>query len=54
LDPLREPASTGGSSGMNFYVWSKPPAADIDAFEKLGNPNWTWQNYERYSKLTET
>jgi len=39
---------------MNFYGWIKPPAADIDAFEKLGNPNWTWKNYEGYSKLTET
>lgn len=44
----------GGSSGMNFYVWCKPPAADIDTFEKLGNKNWNWQNYERYSRLTET
>jgi hypothetical protein len=45
---------TGGTSGMNFYAWSKPPAADINNFETLGNKNWTWQNYERYSKLTET
>jgi hypothetical protein len=44
----------GGSSGMNFYVWCKPPAADIDVFEKLGNKNWNWPNYQRYSKLTET
>ncbi|KIM89884.1 GMC oxidoreductase [Piloderma croceum F 1598] len=44
----------GGSSAMNFYGWIKPPAADMDAFEKLGNPNWTWKNFEGYSKLTET
>jgi hypothetical protein len=39
---------------MNFYVWTKPPAANIDTFGRLGNENWTWQDYERYSKLTET
>ncbi|KDR78170.1 hypothetical protein GALMADRAFT_224541 [Galerina marginata CBS 339.88] len=44
----------GGSSAINFYVWIKPPAADIDALEKLGNPGWNWANYEKYSKKAET
>jgi hypothetical protein len=35
---------------MNFYVWCKPPAADIDAIEKLGNPGWNF----KYSLMTET
>jgi len=39
---------------MNFYCWIKPPAEDIDAFEKLGNPGWNWAEYEKYSKKSET
>ncbi|KAF8872798.1 GMC oxidoreductase [Gymnopilus junonius] len=44
----------GGSSATNSYLWSKPPAADIDAFESLGNPGWNWADYQRYSKKSET
>lgn len=44
----------GGTSNMNFYCWIKPPAGDIDAFEKLGNPGWNWAEYEKYSKKSET
>ncbi|KAJ3512055.1 hypothetical protein NLJ89_g3742 [Agrocybe chaxingu] len=44
----------GGSSSMNFFCWIKPPAADIDAFEKLGNPGWNWENYAKVSRKTET
>ncbi|KAJ7156148.1 GMC oxidoreductase [Mycena filopes] len=44
----------GGSSGMNFLVWMKPPAADVDAIEKLGNPGWNWQEYMKYSQRSET
>ncbi|KAI0049312.1 GMC oxidoreductase [Auriscalpium vulgare] len=39
----------GGSSALNFYVWNRPPAIDIDAWEKLGNPGWNWANYLKYS-----
>lgn len=38
---------------MNFYAWIKPPASDIDAFEKLGNPGWNWEDYDKYSKRSE-
>ncbi|KAJ7454339.1 GMC oxidoreductase [Mycena galericulata] len=44
----------GGSSGLNFYAWSKPPAADVDAIEKLGNPGWNWSEYLKYSQRSET
>ncbi|KAJ6542821.1 GMC oxidoreductase, partial [Mycena capillaripes] len=44
----------GGSSGLNFYAWIKPPAADIDAIEKLGNPGWNWSEYMKYSQRSET
>ncbi|GLB44236.1 putative (gmc) oxidoreductase [Lyophyllum shimeji] len=39
---------------MNFYAWTRPPAADVDAWEKLGNPGWNWADYLRYSKKVET
>ncbi|EJD02524.1 GMC oxidoreductase [Fomitiporia mediterranea MF3/22] len=43
----------GGSSAINFFVWNKPPAADIDAWEALGNPGWNWSRYNEYSKKCE-
>ncbi|KIK69071.1 hypothetical protein GYMLUDRAFT_91470 [Collybiopsis luxurians FD-317 M1] len=39
----------GGSSAMNFSVWTHPPKEDVDNWEKLGNPGWNWANYEKYS-----
>ena len=30
-----------------------PPAADVDAFEALGNPGWNWAGFEKYSKKVE-
>lgn len=44
---------TGGTSALNYYVWMKPPAADVDAFEALGNPGWNWADFDKYSKKTE-
>ncbi|KAI0964628.1 hypothetical protein AcW1_001404 [Taiwanofungus camphoratus] len=43
----------GGSSHMNFYAWIKPPAADIDAVEELGNPGWNWEMYKKYTERAE-
>ncbi|KAF4611907.1 hypothetical protein D9613_004013 [Agrocybe pediades] len=44
----------GGTSANNFYLWSKPPAQDVDAIEKLGNPGWNWAQYQKYSMKVET
>ncbi|KAJ7886669.1 GMC oxidoreductase [Mycena leptocephala] len=44
----------GGSSGMNFCAWVKPPVKDVDAIEKLGNPGWNWKEYLKYSQRSET
>ncbi|KAF8198835.1 GMC oxidoreductase [Mycena galopus ATCC 62051] len=44
----------GGSSAMNLYAWTKPPAADIDAIEALGNPGWSWAEYLKYTRISET
>ncbi|KZT72989.1 GMC oxidoreductase [Daedalea quercina L-15889] len=43
----------GGSSAMNFYAWIKPPAADIDAWEELGNSGWNWKTYMKYTLRAE-
>ncbi|KAH9927654.1 GMC oxidoreductase [Fomitopsis serialis] len=43
----------GGSSAMNFYAWMKPPAADVDAWEELGNPGWNWKAYMKYTLRAE-
>ncbi|KAA1466849.1 alcohol oxidase [Dentipellis sp. KUC8613] len=43
----------GGSSAINFMVWTRPAAAEIDDFERLGNPGWNWNEYLKYSKKLE-
>jgi hypothetical protein len=39
---------------MNFYVWGKPPAGEVNNLEKLGNPGWNWDDYFKYSTMSET
>ncbi|THV01184.1 alcohol oxidase [Dendrothele bispora CBS 962.96] len=39
----------GGSSSINFQLWVHPPKADVDNWERLGNPGWNWDMFERYS-----
>ncbi|KAH8099870.1 GMC oxidoreductase [Cristinia sonorae] len=51
--PWNRGKGLGGSSAMNFYAWLKPPAADVNAFEELGNPGWTWDDYSKYTTRTE-
>ncbi|KAH9841077.1 GMC oxidoreductase [Rhodofomes roseus] len=43
----------GGSSAMNFYVWTKPPKQAVDAIEELGNPGWNWKSYQELTMRTE-
>ncbi|KAF5329741.1 hypothetical protein D9619_009175 [Psilocybe cf. subviscida] len=51
--PMPRGKGLGGSSNVNLFVWCKPPAADIDAIEKLGNPGWNWDDFAKYSKRSE-
>ncbi|KAJ8087645.1 hypothetical protein PM082_006479 [Marasmius tenuissimus] len=46
--------SLGGSSAMNFQLWSLPPKGDINAWEKLGNKGWNWGTYEKYHSKAAT
>ncbi|KLO15577.1 alcohol oxidase [Schizopora paradoxa] len=43
----------GGSSALNFLMWTKPSRFDVDAFERLGNPGWNWSSFDKYSKRSE-
>ena len=45
--------ATGGSSALNHYVWIKPPIFNVDAFERLGNPGWNWEEYQKYTLKVE-
>lgn len=38
---------------MNFYLWTKPPAADVNTWEELGNPGWNWDVFQKYSLRAE-
>ncbi|KAG7097832.1 hypothetical protein E1B28_005150 [Marasmius oreades] len=33
---------------MNFSCWTLPVKQDIDAWERLGNKGWNWENHEKY------
>ncbi|KAF9526843.1 GMC oxidoreductase [Crepidotus variabilis] len=50
----RRGKALGGTSTINRCCWSKPPKTDIDAFERLGNPGWTWNEFIKYSRKSET
>ncbi|KAI0737717.1 GMC oxidoreductase [Daedaleopsis nitida] len=43
----------GGSSAMNFCMWTRPQREDIDAFEQLGNPGWNWERLLPYFEKIE-
>ncbi|EPS33801.1 hypothetical protein PDE_08763 [Penicillium oxalicum 114-2] len=38
----------GGSSVINGMAYVAPSPAGIDAWAKLGNPNWTWKSLKPY------
>ena len=43
----------GGSSALNFTVWSMPHAANVDMWERLGNNGWNWKFYHEYARRIE-
>lgn len=45
--PLSQGKILGGSSAIHGLVYTPPSRATIDAWAKLGNPGWEWENFER-------
>ncbi|KAI6415730.1 hypothetical protein MCOR20_001330 [Pyricularia oryzae] len=43
----------GGTSAINAMAYIRSNKADIDAWEKLGNPGWNWDNLYPYSLAAE-
>ncbi|KAJ8081123.1 hypothetical protein PM082_017964 [Marasmius tenuissimus] len=43
----------GGSSGLNNLAFVRPVSEELDAFEKLGNSGWNWDNLLGYMKKSE-
>ncbi|TDL21862.1 GMC oxidoreductase [Rickenella mellea] len=52
--PMPRGKTLGGSSAVNFLAWCKPPAGDVDDWEKLGNVGWNWERFQRYAKKVES
>ncbi|KAF8627583.1 hypothetical protein AX17_006156 [Amanita inopinata Kibby_2008] len=44
----------GGDSAVNGLVWVRPPKAEYDAFEVLGNEGWNWDSMYAAMKKSET
>ena len=34
----------GGTSALNFMTWNRPNREDLDAWERLGNKGWGWDD----------
>lgn len=43
----------GGSTAINFMGYTKPPARDIDDWEKLGNPGWNFEAHQKFLTRAE-
>ncbi|EIW58409.1 GMC oxidoreductase [Trametes versicolor FP-101664 SS1] len=43
----------GGSTLINFLLWTRPQREEIDAVEKLGNQGWNWERFFEASKRAE-
>ncbi|KAF9875069.1 putative GMC oxidoreductase [Colletotrichum karsti] len=44
----------GGSSAMNFMVWTHPSRQDIDNWGELGNKDWSWDALTPYFRKSES
>ncbi|RPA97277.1 alcohol oxidase [Choiromyces venosus 120613-1] len=44
----------GGSSGLNFMFWGRGDKRDYEWEKDFGMKGWTWDNFLKYSKKTQT
>ena len=49
-----EPSHTSGTNSSlcqnNFMAYVRPTKDELDAFERLGNPDWNWDSLLKYMK----
>ncbi|KAI2466361.1 putative GMC oxidoreductase [Annulohypoxylon bovei var. microspora] len=45
--------AVGGSTIVNGLVWTRGSVANFDAWERLGNPGWSWTGLLPYFKKSE-
>lgn len=43
----------GGTSALNFMIATKSSKFDYDSIEKLGNPGWGWETFDRGIRKSE-
>ncbi|CAO1622359.1 unnamed protein product [Sympodiomycopsis kandeliae] len=43
----------GGSTNVNGQVWNAPSKVQVDAFGKLGNQGWSWEDLLEYFKKAQ-
>lgn len=48
--PINTGAVVGGGTVVNGMFFNRGSAGDYDAWEKLGNPGWTWDSLLPYFK----
>lgn len=48
--PIYTAAVVGGGTVVNGMFFNRGSAGDYDAWEKLGNPGWTWDDLLPYFK----
>ncbi|KAK4445690.1 putative GMC oxidoreductase [Podospora aff. communis PSN243] len=51
--PLHQGKAWGGTSTINGMTYVRGNKAEFDAWEKLGNPGWNWDNLFPYFKKSE-
>ena len=44
----------GGSSGLNYMSYTRASIDEYDAWERLGNPGWNWDNMLPYFRNLES
>ncbi|CAL1708210.1 unnamed protein product [Somion occarium] len=43
----------GGSAAVNFQLWMRPPAEEVNDLERLGNAGWNWDDFQRLIRKVE-
>ncbi|GJE92683.1 GMC oxidoreductase [Phanerochaete sordida] len=43
----------GGTSQINWMIWTVPQREEIEGIGRLGNEGWTWENFHKYQKKVQ-